>query len=57
MAAGSSIEVAIASLNWSANLAGRAPVPPSPVNGGSPSAASRASMSTAMAAEPSTAPT
>ena len=57
-AAGSSIEVAIAWLKPSANAVGSLPpVELVPSNAGSPSAASRASISTAMAAEPSTAPT
>ena len=57
-AAGSNIVVAIASLKLSSTAAGIGPPPPSrPSYDGSPSAASRASMSTAIAAEPRTAPT
>ena len=58
-AAGSSMASAIALLKPSATAAGSPPPPEDslPSYAGSPSAESRASMSTAIAAEPSTAPT
>ena len=55
---GSSIACAMASLNGPATAAGRLPpLPPPPVNDGRRCAARRESMSTAIAAEPRTAPT